>query len=593
MRLVFGALVLVSAIGPARAEPRAPVLHVAPSMTKVRPDVPLPAEAMAGGSVLLDAARGECEAFHLVASAGTRPLLRLEVRAPGPLVRAGGGQLRAALYREAFVDVKKPSNVEGAVGPWPDALVPVADAQTGEPRRAFPVDVPAHRHQPVYVEVCVPGDAAPGAYDGELLVRVHDRAAGRVRMRVQVHRAVVPATSSLPVTFGVSGKSLLYGHFGEKRDDEARRAIVRSYALDALRHRVSLHGMSRIPPMVREDKDGLRVDFGAWDEEIAPLLDGGALPGGARFTSIDLRTPDGLTGTALRDYYRAVEKHFRERGWLDRLFAYVMDEPKPAQTAELVSRLAALQAAPGIRRLVTVPLRTDLAGLVDIWTPNLNCLFVKERPREFCALQTPREDYRAREEKGERLWWYQSCSSHGCRGPMGDARDRYFTGWPSYVIDADGASARVMGWLAFANDIGGELYFDTAHAYNFRAPGAEARDPWDDQYAFGGNGDGTLFYPGRPDRIGGTTHVPVASLRLKLVRDGLEDYELLRLLAARDAAGARRARELARRMAPQPFRFERSPAAFAAARREMLEALDSDAEPRTRPASGRRSTGSP
>jgi hypothetical protein len=45
----------------------------------------------------------------------------------------------------------------------------------------------------------------------------------------------------------------------------------------------------------------------------------------------------------------------------------------------------------------------------------------------------------------------------------------------------------------------------------------------------GGNGEGTLWYPGRPDKIGGDTHIPVASLRLKLIREGQEDYEYLRL----------------------------------------------------------------
>ena len=47
---------------------------------------------------------------------------------------------------------------------------------------------------------------------------------------------------------------------------------------------------------------------------------------------------------------------------------------------------------------------------------------------------------------------------------------------------------------------------------------------------FGGNGDGTLFYPGRPDVIGGRTHIPIESIRLKLIREGLEDYEYLVLL---------------------------------------------------------------
>jgi hypothetical protein len=79
-----------------------------------------------------------------------------------------------------------------------------------------------------------------------------------------------------------------------------------------------------------------------------------------------------------------------------------------------------------------------------------------------------------------------------------------------------------MGPLAFLNNIDGELYFDTVYAYN-------TQDVWQSVYAFGGNGDGTLFYPGRPETIGGQAHLPIESLRLKHIRDGLEDYEYLKL----------------------------------------------------------------
>ena len=68
-------------------------------------------------------------------------------------------------------------------------------------------------------------------------------------------------------------------------------------------------------------------------------------------------------------------------------------------------------------------------------------------------------------------------------------------------------------------------------------------DAWTSQWDFNGNGDGTLFYPGTPERVGGATHVPVASIRLKMIREGMEDYEYLKLLAdAGDEAFAQRDR---------------------------------------------------
>ena len=90
-------------------------------------------------------------------------------------------------------------------------------------------------------------------------------------------------------------------------------------------------------------------------------------------------------------------------------------------------------AVPGVRVLVTSSLDPLLAGVVDIWTPNLNCLFVRVSPDEFCPWRAAPEAYAPELARGAALWWYQSCSSHGCD----DAPPRpYFRGWPSYAVDA-------------------------------------------------------------------------------------------------------------------------------------------------------------
>jgi len=50
-------------------------------------------------------------------------------------------------------------------------------------------------------------------------------------------------------------------------------------------------------------------------------------------------------------------------------------------------------------------------------------------------------------------------------------------------------------------------------------------------FQFGGNGDGTLVYPGRPDVIGGKTDIPIASIRLKMIRECSEIYEYLKIVS--------------------------------------------------------------
>jgi hypothetical protein len=121
----------------------------------------------------------------------------------------------------------------------------------------------------------------------------------------------------------------------------------------------------------------------------------------------------------------------------------------------------------------------------------------------------------------------------------------------------------VLGWLT---GVDGELYYATVYAYN-------ARDPWSEGvWDYGGNGDGTLFYPGTPSKIGGRTQIPVESLRLKHLRDGLEDYEYLHLLSALGDEGLARAR--ARSLTPRAWEIEGDPAKWERVRTQITARLN-------------------
>jgi hypothetical protein len=92
-------------------------------------------------------------------------------------------------------------------------------------------------------------------------------------------------------------------------------------------------------------------------------------------------------------------------------------------------------------------------------------------------------------------------------------------------------------------------------------------------YLHGGNGDGSLFYPGRTDRIGGNQDIPIESIRLKLIRDGLEDYEYLSLLASH---GFRKfADDEVDRMVSNTYGWQHDPGLWYSIREEMGKKLDS------------------
>jgi hypothetical protein len=517
-----------------------PQVSAVSSLEDVFPDGP----ATGAPRAELEAARGEWESFQIVVRAGSQSLHGVSA--------AAAIDVPHWLYRVGYVEVRTPSSIEGHKGPWPDILIPDVDSFVGEKRNAFPFDVPRGEARAIWVELFVPPDARAGLHAGEVRVRFDGREQS-VPITLAVHRFALPKTSSIPVTFGFAANALEKVH--GKVPDVARLAYW--YGVSALRHRISLHGGTFEPPTSVTTPDGnVQLDFTAYDAEVGPFLDGTADRGGpafgAKFSAIDLRVAWRLQGDVFNRYTRAVIDHFRKRGWFDRLFDYTFDEPPKEKVPQVRARADRVhRVAPEVPRLVTRELNSDLAGSVDIWCPTVNLLDDKPGNTHFPA----RSAY-------PRIWWYQACMSHGCDIVGG----QYFTGWPSLVVDTPPAAQRILEWLTFRYQIGGELYFNTVEAYTV------GLDPFVNQHLHGGNGDGTLFYPGSPAHIGGRTHIPVESIRLARIRDGLEDYEYLTLYAARFGKPA--ALRIAERIAPRTFEWEHKPAKLLDARHRMAHELD-------------------
>jgi hypothetical protein len=549
----LAALLLATALAPPAARASALDWWIAGNLEKVRPEEPVPAGGERGG-VELSAARNEFEAFQLVLRAREAAIADLDV-AVGDLLSPAGARLPARWATVARVDsvrLETPSSIEGGTGSWPDPLLPGIDSYAGERRSGLPFTLPPRRAQPLWVELYVPEATAAGTYRGELRVTAGGRPAFSVPIALEVWPFALPSTASLATSYGFSGLSALEEHRGGYTDERDLLALTRRYATAALRHRVSLHGGTMAPPPARFAKGVARVDWSGYDREVADFLDGtvfgrGEPLAGARATSIDLRTLGELSEAQRVLYWRAWAEHFRERGWLDRLFLYVWDEPTPEVYPAILRQARLLRRADRqLRSLLTEPLAADLAAEIDLWVPLLNCLD-ERRGAETCGQAVvPRRAYAAAERRGARVWGYHSCASHGC----GIVGGKEYTGWPSYAIDAPAAAARLFPWIAWRDGLAGELYYNTVETY-----GREG-GPWRKVHAHGGNGDGTLFYPGTPARIGGRTDVPVESLRLKLIRDGLEDYEYLKLLAA--AGGRDEAHGWAERVAAPASWAERT-----------------------------------
>lgn len=497
------------------------------ALVKVRVSDPAPSFH---GGVTLHAASNEFEPFQIVLRNDSEAMPDVDIEI-SDLAGPEGAVISSnevAIYFEQYLTLSRASSIDGGVGEWPDPLIPRVDRYDHERRNAFPFTLPKGRNQPLWIEIYVPPKTRAGHYSAEVRVLSRKAIQAVIPVGLDVWGFELPSTSSLKTAFGFNGLTALKQHAGRYTSDDDLRAISHLYTRAALLHRVSAFGGAMIPPPFTLKDGVMRVDWSLYDAEVGPFLDGTALSKGdplpgARATSVELRTHGSLdTDKKKTLYWREWTRHFEKKGWLGRLFNYVSDEPTTSQIAGVArSALLVHQADRRLRNLVTSPLRAALDGRIDIWAPLINCFETKPGSPEFCEPTVPRRDYDAEIRKHRSLWWYQSCASHGC-DIMGG---KYFTGWPSYVIDSGAVSNRIMPWMSWKYRIDGELYYNMVEAFSREV------DPLEDAFLHGGNGDGTLFYPGRPRMIGGTTQIPLESIRLKLIREGLEDFEYFVLLS--------------------------------------------------------------
>jgi len=122
----------------------------------------------------------------------------------------------------------------------------------------------------------------------------------------------------------------------------------------------------------------------------------------------------------------------------------------------------------------------------------------------------------------------------------------------SFATEDDGVALRVIAWSQFKKGVDRWFFWQSTYYRNFQCDNAET-DLFNQAQTFGcfskiddiigqtgwnySNGDGVLFYPGT-DKVypesSYNINGPIASLRLKHWRRGLQDYEYLRLAKRRN-----------------------------------------------------------
>lgn len=500
----------------------APHLWSADPLVKVfRNDVPPPEPP---ASLRLRAARGETELAQLVVYAGsTARDAALEVP---PLRGPAGAVLTAHVEAVGYVPVDHPTayyrddslpgfrrrprsagNTDGWAGEWPDPLIPTHSAR-----------VEARQNQPFWITVHVPAETRPGHYESRVCVRLDQRPFAEVPIIVEVLPMILPRRPSLQILLDLrTGPGGDFGSGIAQVGTERRRAWLRMLA----EHRV---GIDRIQPEpeFRWLNGRVEIDGSAYEAEAAYCFDelgmsaaytptffyqfGWAYRPRSRF-GLEPLSPEWKHAMQQAAYVFA--ECLRRRGWHDYYLLYISDEPHFDHefVIEQMRQLCRMYHDSG----AGFPIYSSTWRHCPSWDDSLDVWGVGQHGS--CPVETM-ERLRA---AGRRLLF--TCDGQMAIDTPYLATERllpYYCykygarGWEFWGVSWWTFDPWTFGWHSFIrqSDEGTRHYF-------IRYP----------------NGDGYLAYPGGRVGIDG----PVRSIRLAQVREGAEDYELLRMLDA--AAG--------------------------------------------------------
>jgi hypothetical protein len=476
-----------------------------------------------GTTAQLRAGRGEYESFQIITQPPTGSGLTNVNITVSDLISAGGQTIaknNVSLFRELYVFVSPSSpNWEGSNQPlgagwYPDGLIPFVDPSTGLPAaggtiQAVPFSVSAGKNQPIWVDVFVPSTAASGRYSGTYTV-TSNQGSFTGQVALTVWNFTLPLEPSLKSSF------LFWTADSLQAEEELLRNKLAPLSVPTGNQSTLINSF------------GLgETNLGYWSGADIGNCTMSAAPSTSQLMATAASQKPGLY-----------------------LYNYTADEiGNCTNLLQTIQQWGYNLHQAGIDNLITMKpipqLYDDGSGsgrsAVDIWTL---------LPVMYDAAVSNVQYVLA---KGDKAWSYNAL-----------VQDAYS---PKWEIDFSPVNFRIQpGFISQSLGLSGLLYWRVDYW---------SSDPWNqvnnagyfssDNYP----GEGMLVYPGSTVGIQGVA----PSMRLKWLRDGVEDYEYVELLKQQGYGVW--ALQVAADVGPDWANWAHDPTALESARIQLGQQLDS------------------
>ncbi len=433
------------------------------------------------------------------------------------------------VYQEKFIPVTEKQYFNNETTYVPDALLPMDAA-----RKAGELTIQKGHNAGMWVRVDIPTDAEAGVYTGEFTLEV-DGTKMDIPVSLTVNDYTLPENFSAATLF-----SWRYDRVAAGELDSSMEMMTYYYEW-FLENGISLQSL----PMEALTGEEMVAALDKYYDQITSfciLQEVGEVSGDILASRDDFN----------EQIFALAEASDPDRNLLSKAFIYTADEPDftsqgivEAFVLELgnvgkaleecaaviendtTGKFKAFKEIPNWKEYVEdmpliVPLTAKGMGWIIENRGSEKAEQVLEVMNCICPVFRNFKDewtdimYELCEEYDMRMWWY------GCSLPAAPASTYH-------IGDMNLLSARSISWLQRERDIEGNLYWDAA-AYTTEDKDSYNQyvDVYTNPYRITGApaGDGFLAYPGAPYGIYG----PIPSMRLLALRDGMEEYELLKAI---------------------------------------------------------------